>query len=104
MKEKGMAKKIETCELCGRTEVETTEHHLVPREEGGNNGPKAFLCIPCHKTIHALYKNKELAIRLNTIEALKADEKVWRFIKWIRKQPSTTLFKTKRSKDNPKKR
>lgn len=99
-----MAKKVEVCELCDRTGVETTEHHLIPREEGGNKGPTADLCIPCHKNIHALYTNKELAVRLNTIEALKADEQIWKFIKWIRKQPSSTLIKTKRSRNNPRRR
>ncbi|WP_431030337.1 HNH endonuclease [Lysinibacillus sp. LZ02] len=99
-----MTKKVDVCALCKRTEVETTEHHLIPREEGGNHGPTAFLCIPCHKNIHALYTNKELAIRLNSIEALKADEKVWKFVKWIRKQPASTLVKTKRSKNTPSRR
>ncbi len=49
------------CELCGRNHVETTVHHLLPKEMGGNYGPTADLCIPCHKQIHALYTNDEIA-------------------------------------------
>lgn len=53
-----MAKQtIGLCELCGRQEVVLTEHHLTPREEGGAFLPTAFLCIPCHKQVHALYTN-----------------------------------------------
>jgi hypothetical protein len=87
----------ETCELCSRIEVETTEHHLTPREEGGSKLPTAMLCIPCHKQIHALYSNKELATRLYSIELLLADDSVYRFVKWIRKQPFSSVYRTKRS-------
>ena len=53
-----MAKQtIGLCELCGRQEVVLTEHHLTPKEEGGAFLPTAFLCIPCHKQVHALYTN-----------------------------------------------
>jgi len=47
------------CELCGRSPIETTEHHLVPREFGGAEGDTAQLCIPCHKQVHAWFTNEE---------------------------------------------
>lgn len=38
------------CELCKREGVpKVTEHHLIPREEGGNDGEVAWLCESCHK-------------------------------------------------------
>ncbi|WP_110114341.1 HNH endonuclease [Bacillus sp. CGMCC 1.16541] len=95
-----MAKKdqrIGTCELCKREDVLTTVHHLTPKEMGGTFEPTANLCIPCHKQIHALYTNDELAIRLNTIDALRKDEKMSSFIKWVRKQPSSKVPKIKKS-------
>ncbi|WP_458122858.1 HNH endonuclease [Paenibacillus sp. Z3-2] len=42
------------CELCGRKPVNTTIHHLTPKEMGGTFLPTASLCIPCHKQIHSL--------------------------------------------------
>ena len=99
-----MAKQtIGLCELCGRREVVLTEHHLTPREEGGAFLPTAFLCIPCHKQVHALYTNQELAVRLNTLDALRQDEKLVPYIKWIRKQPASKLVKTKKSRQRRKK-
>ncbi len=92
------------CELCQRQQVETTVHHLTPREEGGSKLPTANLCIPCHKQIHALYTNKELAVRLNTIELLRDDEKIKKYVKWIRKQPSKTLVKVRKSNEKKQKR
>ncbi|GAF13631.1 hypothetical protein JCM19046_1067 [Bacillus sp. JCM 19046] len=85
------------CELCGRMNVKTTVHHLLPKEEGGLFGPTANLCIPCHKQIHALYTNKEIAVRLTTVENLRRDESLNNFIKWIRKQPADTIPRTKKS-------
>lgn len=93
-----------TCELCEREEVMTTVHHLTPKEMGGTFGPTAHLCIPCHKQIHALYTNEELAVRLRTIEALQRDEQMASFLKWIRKQPSSKLPRMKKSNERKRKK
>lgn len=91
---------VYTCELCRRHGVsKITEHHLIPREEGGAKLDVAWLCPDCHKQIHALYTNKELAIRLNTLEKLCADEKISKYLKYIRKQPSTKNIKIKKSRE-----
>ncbi|MBM7659817.1 hypothetical protein JOC85_000584 [Bacillus mesophilus] len=96
-------KRLDRCELCGRTGVETTIHHLLPKEKGGTFGATATLCIPCHKQIHALYTNEELAIRLSTIEDLRQDEKLMSFVKWIRKQPSGKLMRIRKSNERKQK-
>ncbi|RSD29327.1 HNH endonuclease [Mesobacillus subterraneus] len=99
-----MAKKKQsgTCELCLREEVEVTVHHLTPKEMGGTFLPTADLCIPCHKQIHALFTNDELAAGLNTIESLRSHPKIHAFVKWIKKQPSSRLPRI--SKSNSRKR
>ena len=95
---------MSTCELCEREDVDTTVHHLLPKEMGGTFGSTANLCIPCHKQIHALYTNEEIAARLTTIHKLKEDPQLSRFLKWIRKQPSTKLMKIKKSNDRKRRR
>ena len=92
------------CELCEREDVDTTVHHLLPKEMGGTFGPTANLCIPCHKQIHALYTNEEIAVRLTTIPKLKEDPQLLRFLKWIRKQPGTKIMKIKKSNERKRKR
>lgn len=92
------------CELCKREEVETTVHHLLPREMGGNYGPKANLCIPCHKQIHAIFTNEQLAEKLFTIERLENEEEMIKYLKWIKKQPASTLPTIKKSKKLRKKK
>ncbi|PYZ91738.1 hypothetical protein CR194_19140 [Salipaludibacillus keqinensis] len=94
-----MKGQIGRCELCGRNKVTLTEHHLIPKEEGGTFLETAFLCRPCHKQIHNLYTNQELAVRLFTIERLQNDEKIHKFIKFIRKQPASASVKIKKSNE-----
>ncbi|MDO7904875.1 HNH endonuclease [Paenibacillus sp. JX-17] len=91
---------LQQCELCGRAGVETTLHHLTPKELGGTFLPTANLCIPCHKQIHHLYTNKQLVEQqLNTIEALQHDPAISSFIKWIRKQPAGTIPRSRKSRN-----
>lgn len=87
------------CDLCGREVSKITEHHLIPREEGGKDLETAMLCIPCHKQIHALYTNKELSVRLYTIQRLKNDEKIRRYLKFITKHPGDAHISVKKSRN-----
>ncbi|WP_428912304.1 HNH endonuclease [Niallia sp. Krafla_26] len=95
---------MSTCELCEREDVDTTVHHLLPKEMGGTFGATANLCIPCHKQIHALYTNEEIAVRLSAIPKLKDDPQLSRFLKWIRKQPATKIMKIKKSNERKRRR
>ncbi|WNR44898.1 HNH endonuclease signature motif containing protein [Paenibacillus roseipurpureus] len=86
------------CELCDRVDVETTIHHLTPKEMGGTLLPTAQLCRPCHKQIHALYTNSDLVEReLTSLPALQQDPAIASFLRWIRKQPSSSLPKLRKS-------
>ncbi|WP_207643264.1 hypothetical protein [Cellulosilyticum ruminicola] len=59
-----------TCELCYRENVVLTKHHLLLRAEGGKEEHISYICEACHKHIHTLYTNRELAVGLNTIKDL----------------------------------
>ena len=71
---------------------------LVPKERGGKDFPTANLCITCHKQIHALYTNRELAARLFTLDRLRNDEKIKRYLKFISKHSGDTHITIKKSK------
>ena len=87
------------CQLCKREGIiKITEHHLVPKQVGGAKLPVALLCQDCHKQIHALYTNKELAMRLNTLQALEKDERVARYLRYIKKQHPTKSITIKKSR------
>lgn len=78
------------CELCERKTDNLTVHHLVPKQsvkrKQANAGPTTDICSACHRQIHALFDNKYLAQNLNTIEKLKSEPQMQKFLSWIRKQ------------------
>ena len=92
------------CELCERSEIKLTKHHIIPKEEGGTEKDIVMICSDCHRQIHALYSNQELALRLFSIEALKNDEKLKKFIRFIKKQPATKRAVVTKSRDRKRKK
>ncbi len=77
------------CELCDRIipEEKISSHHLVPCCEGGKKGSKSFMHEICHKQIHALFTERELAMTYNTIGKLREQKDIMRFIKWVSDKP-----------------
>lgn len=70
------------CALCERPLGRRVEwHHLVPKSEGGRE--TAPVHPICHRTIHALVPNAELARTYADPAVLRAREDVGRFLRWI---------------------
>lgn len=75
-----------SCALCGRPLGRRVEwHHLVPRSEGGRE--TVPLHPICHRAIHRVASNRELARRYATLEALRAVPEMARFLAWIAGKP-----------------
>ena len=77
------------CVLCQREVMNITRHHLIPRSKGGTE--VVDLCIPCHKTLHSFFSNRTLLTELHTIESLRQEPEIARYVEWIRKQPDRTI-------------
>ena len=85
------------CPLCDRIITENVPksiHHLIPKSKGGKGGETVLLHHICHKQIHLMFKEKELAKSLNKIEILKKHPKLKKFINWIKKRSPEFLSKT----------
>jgi hypothetical protein len=89
----------DTCIFC-RLPAPTREHHIIPRSKGGKETVPA--CETCENFIHKTWTHNELRDIYNTVEAILEDEKFQKFLKWRRKQPVTTLFKSDRGKHRDK--
>jgi hypothetical protein len=96
------------CGLCGRTVQRLTRHHLIPKTRHKNKrNKKTFdrreihrtvgLCSPCHRHIHTVLDNKDLEREYNTLEALKVQPDVGRFVEWVSKKPHGTVGDAERT-------
>ncbi|MEO0514060.1 MAG: hypothetical protein AAF086_02045 [Planctomycetota bacterium] len=99
---------INSCELCGRSGLELTKHHLIPRAR--HNKPRtrrlypdldlhthvAHLCRPCHATVHHQLSEQELAEAYPTLDALRRHPGIAKFARWAAKQPADRRVATKR--------
>ena len=90
------------CQLCTREMKNLTVHHLIPRQHTKRKNleisPTIDICSACHRQIHALFDNKRLAKELNTIEALKAEPQMGKFLAWIKKQNPQKRITVRRQK------
>jgi hypothetical protein len=75
-----------------------TEHHLLPRQKGGTSEHTVPMCRPCHGHVHATYDNHTLAVALSSLDALRRDERIARFVRFIRKQDVAASFRSARSR------
>lgn len=85
-----------TCVLC-RRHVALTLHHLIPRKvhrrryfrkhytrDQLNAG--ILICRLCHRGLHKLYDEMQLAKNLSTLELLLADPLVAKHVSWVARQ------------------
>jgi len=86
------------CALCGRAvpPSERDLHHLVPKSHGGRQ--TAVLHRICHRQLHALFTEKELAQRYSTVDALLAHEGVHSFVEWVKTKPDAFYQRTRRAR------
>lgn len=85
------------CPLCKRPipDSEKDAHHLVPKSKGGRE--TQYLHRVCHRQIHALLTETELARNYNHVEALLAHPDIARFVAWIQAKPDNFYERTRKS-------
>jgi hypothetical protein len=86
------------CPLCDRVipKSQRDEHHLIPKSHKGRE--TVILHRICHRQIHALFTETELARQHNTIEKLKVQGDLVDFIKWVRLKPDDFFERVRKSK------
>ena len=87
----------ERCPLCDRAipASQRDAHHLVPKMKGG----KVTVAMHriCHRQIHALFSETELARRFYTPDALLAESAVRSFVDWVKNKPDDFFERTRRA-------
>ena len=82
---------VDKCEFCGIV-THTRGHHVIPKAKCGT--VVVPTCETCESYIHKTWTHNELRDTFNTVESIVSNEGFQKFLKWRRKQPSTTLFKS----------
>mgnify|MGYP000151954321 CR=1 FL=1 len=85
------------CPICERKipPSQLDAHHLVPKSKGGRE--TQYLHRICHRQIHALFTETELARTYNTAEALLEHPKIQAFAKWVSSKPNDFSERTRKS-------
>jgi hypothetical protein len=86
------------CLLCDRAipKPQRDEHHLIPKSQGGRI--TTVLHRICHRQIHAVFTETELARQYHSIELLKQQEEMAGFIAWVRLKPDDFFERTRKSR------
>lgn len=90
------------CPLCDRKMIKgpsVDRHHLIPKSRKGKE--TVLIHLICHRKIHSVFTEKELATKYSTIEKLKNNEEIANFILWVKnKHPEfiDTFRETKNKK------
>lgn len=85
------------CPLCGRPipPAQRDAHHLVPKSKGGRQ--TAWMHRICHRQIHAVLTENELARQYATVEALLAHPALQVFVAWVQTKPADFFVSTRKS-------
>lgn len=81
------AKMNDVCPICGMPMVEgksIDKHHLVPKLKGGKI--TELMHRVCHGKLHSLWSENELRDTYNNVETILQDERIQKFVKFVRKQ------------------
>ena len=85
------------CPLCERAipPAQRDAHHLVPKSKGGRH--TEFLHRVCHRQIHALLTETQVARQFNTVEALREHPELATFLDWVKTKPDDFMVRTRKS-------
>lgn len=85
------------CPLCGRPipAGQRDAHHLVPKSKGGRD--TVDLHRICHRQIHAVLTETELARGYHSVEQLLGHPALQSFVAWVRTKPDDFFVRTRKS-------
>ena len=85
------------CPICDRPipASQKDAHHFVPKSKGGK--ATEYLHRICHRQIHALFTETQLARELNTAEAIREKAEMQKFIAWVQSKPNDFYQRSSKS-------
>jgi hypothetical protein len=92
------------CQLCSRElgDLLIDEHHLIPKTFKGKETIKLHKI--CHRKIHSVFSERELLNYYNSVDRIKENEQIQKFITWVIKKPIDFYDVSKDSNERKTKR
>ena len=96
------------CQLCQRQTPHLTVHHLFPKSRHRDTKlvklhckqrlrlAVEWLCYACHKHLHRMINERDLAYHYCSLEKLQAHPDIDEFVQWLRTKPDDFTPKTSR--------
>ena len=89
------------CLNCGSNK-NSTDHHLVPRSKSKKKkvriAAKEKMCEPCHRHLHAMFKNSYIKKYLNTALKIRRNPMMQEFATWRIAHPNTITHSKERKR------
>ena len=86
---------IGDCPICDREMWKgyfVDKHHFLPKCKGGRE--TEWVHQVCHRKIHSVFTERELAKKYNTAESVKEHPEMIKFVNWISKKDPDFYDKT----------
>ena len=84
------------CQLCERETDLIRRHHLIP--ENRKQSDVIQVCRQCGSQVHLLFTNKELEKELYTVDKLKDNPKMKKYLDWVKDKPIEKKYCIKKKK------
>jgi hypothetical protein len=74
-------------------------HHWRPKSRGGTEA--AYLHRTCHRKLHSLFTDKELATDFASPDKVRHHPEIQKFIRWVRRQPPERVMRHHKPRTQP---
>jgi len=95
----------QVCPICDRVMIEgksIDRHHFIPKLKKGKE--TTLLHVICHRKLHSIFTESEMAKYYNTPERCKKHKEVAKFVKWLKNKDPEYIESHKESNEKSKKR
>lgn len=93
------------CPICKRDMIKgksVDEHHFIPKSKKGKE--KTLLHVICHRKLHSVFSEKEMANYYNTPERCLEHKEIQTFVKWVAKKEPEYTSSNREHNDKKKRR
>lgn len=85
------------CSICKRESDDKSFfefHHYEPIASRRKTDDGIQVCVQCGDQLHLLFSNTELRLQFNSLNLLLGNERLQKYVNWVKNKPLTSLYST----------